>query len=132
MKIGIGRKFICNTNITCNANNLTAKNVSQIELNTELDRILESANLDEFKLLDSPREQQDGSSQELLCVGSAPVMDTSSIRWGWHPMKGVTGYCARELTLARGLLCLPLLLFPHVTKDIFILEIFRLLKYSAC
>ena len=96
--------------------------MSQIELNTELDRILESANLDEFKLVDSPREQHDGSSQELLGVSSVPAMDTSGIRWGWHPMKRVIGYCARELTLARDLLCPPLLLFPHVTKDIFLLE----------
>ena len=42
----------------CDAKTLTAKHVSQIELNTEIDRILESVNLDEFKLVNSPREQQ--------------------------------------------------------------------------
>ena len=112
-----------------NANTLTAKHVSQIQLNTELDRILESANLEEFKLhvVDSPRTQHDGSSQELLGVGSAPAMDTSGICWGWHAMKGVTGYRAGELTLASGLLCLPLLLFSPCDKSYI-----HLRKYFAC
>ena len=102
--------------MTRNANTLTAKRLSQIELNTELDRILESANLDKYKLVDLPREQHDGLLQELLGVSSAPATDTSGIRWGLHPMKGGTGYSDWELTLTRGLLCLPLLLFPPCDK----------------
>ena len=78
MKNGISQNFICNTNITHNAKTLTAKHVSQIEDNMELDRILKSANLDKFKVVDSPCEQHDSLSQELLGVGSAPAMDTSS------------------------------------------------------
>ena len=29
------------------------------------------------------------------------------VRWGWHPVKVVSRYCVRELTLARDLVGLP-------------------------
>ena len=79
--------------------------MSLIKDNMELDRLLESANFDEFKLVDSPCEQHDGSSQELLGVGPAPTMDTSGTL-GLAPCEGIN-WVLCLLTLARGLLYLP-------------------------
>ena len=57
---------------------LAPASMSVIDDDDEPDRILENTNLDEFELIDSPREQLDDSSQENMGVGSAPTMDTDS------------------------------------------------------
>ena len=43
---------------------------------TELDRILATARLDELELLDSPPKQSDMLSKELLAVGMSPTNNT--------------------------------------------------------
>ena len=45
----------------------------------ELDRILESLNIEEYDLIDLPMEQHDDSSQEHTGVRMAPTLDTSRI-----------------------------------------------------
>ena len=52
--------------------------MSVIEDDIELYKILETINLDEFKLVDLPLEKHD-MSQELLDVGLAPAMDALDI-----------------------------------------------------
>ena len=49
-----------------------------IDNNHELDRILESMNLDEYELIDLPMEQPDDSSHEHTRVGMGPALDTGS------------------------------------------------------
>ena len=49
--------------------------------------MLESTNLDEYKLIDLPVEQHDDSSQEHMGVGMAPTLDTRSTS-GLAPREG--------------------------------------------
>ena len=52
--------------------------MARIDDDDELDRILETTNLDEFKLIESPLEQLDDESQENLGVGPAPTIHVAS------------------------------------------------------
>ena len=72
----------------------------------KLDRILESTSLDKYELIDLPMEQHDDSSQKYMGVITAPTLDTRRTT-GLATVKGVQWNCMQELTLARGLLCLP-------------------------
>ena len=71
----------------------------------EIDRLYENAILDDYELTDLPHEVLDGSSPEESSLGSASIM-IQTVRWGWHPEKGVIRNCTWELTLARCLPCL--------------------------
>ena len=52
--------------------------MSIIDGNLELDRILESTNLDEYELTDMPMKQPDALPHQLTGVGMAPTSDTPS------------------------------------------------------
>ena len=78
----------------------------------ELDRILESTNLDEYEFIDLPVEQHDDSSQVHTGVGMAPTLDTSICR-GLQSVEGVQWNSVWELTLARGVFCPP----PPLEQD---------------
>ena len=74
--------------------NLESTRVSRLTLNLsvlndyhELDRILESTNLDEYEFIDLPMEQHDDLLQEHLGVGIAPTLDTESAL-GMSPREG--------------------------------------------
>ena len=89
--------------------------MSIIDDDHELDRILENTYFDEYELIDLPMEQLEGSAQENSGVGTAPTYGQygaaprycRTVRRGWHPVKGVQGNFPLELTLSKGLLCLP-------------------------
>ena len=52
--------------------------MSIIDDDHEVDRILESMNLDEYKLINLPMEQPGDSSHEHTAIGIAPTLDTGS------------------------------------------------------
>ena len=64
-------------------------------------------NLDVYELINLRMEQPDGLSHEHTGIGMAPTLDMgSTCMSGLAPCEAVQWYCVRELTLARGLLCL--------------------------
>ena len=60
--------------------------MSIIDDGSELDRILETHNFDDYELIDIPMES-DESLHELTCVGMAPASNTPSTSW-LAPCKG--------------------------------------------
>ena len=78
--------------------------VSIIHDEHELNKIIESTNLDEYELIDLPMKQSGDLSHKHTGVGLVSTLD---VRRSWHHLNEAQRNCLRDLTLASGVLCLP-------------------------
>ena len=91
----------------------------------ELDRIVESKNLDDYELVDLPMEQPDDTSHENTVVRITPTLDMGRTVTSELPhRKGFQRYCFREFILVRDRPVFPP--HPSLTTEI---RIFFIAKY---